>query len=117
MNKNTIVGIIVVVIVILAGVLGWYYNTKTKNNYSIVYLSTGEVYVGKLSTFPDLRLKDAYILLVTQDPADKTKNNFQLNPIAEALWAPEYLQLTKENVVFHGPLLKTSKIAETLSAR
>ncbi len=116
-NKRNVVGLVVVVVVILAGVACWYYGNKMTNQYSVVYLTTGEVYVGKLATFGDFKLRDAYILLVSQDPADKTKNNFQLNPIKDALWAPEYLNLVRKNVVFYGPLSPESNIAKTLAAQ
>ncbi len=96
---------------------GVFVKIKERNSYSVVYLTTGEVYVGKLRTFPNLTLTDAYILAITKDPADASKNNFQLNPIKEALWAPKSINLVKENVVFYGPLLKNSKIAETLATQ
>ena len=115
MNKNKVlVGVIVVLVV----VLGFFMVSKQKNagetGYSMVYLTTGEVYIGKLTTFPDLELKDSYILITTKDATDPSKNNFQLNPIKEALWAPEYLRLNQKNVIFYGPLLASSKIAQTL---
>ena len=110
--------IIVIVLVILAAVLFGVFGKKlglAKDDYSIVYLSTGEVYIGKLTTVPDLQLKKAYILQVTQDPADATKNNFQLNPIKDALWAPQVLHLVKDNVIFYGPLMSDSVIAKKLA--
>lgn len=90
-------------------------NRYQKDNYSVVYLTSGEVYIGKLSTFPQLTLTDGYILVMTKDAADPTKNNFQLNPLSKALWSPEKIVLTRSNVIFYGPLEKTSKIAQTLS--
>ena len=116
MSKKNIA--IVVVLVLVVAVFGvWQYKASHSDDYSVVYLTTGEVYVGKLSTFPSLQLKDAYILQVTKDATDPAKNNFQLNPISQALWAPSKLILTEKNVVFYGPLLPTSKIAETIAAQ
>ena len=116
MSKKQIITLIVVVLVV-AG-LGFWVNKVNKNRgYSVVYLTTGEVYVGKLSTFPDFELKDAYILQVTKDATDPAKNNFQITPVSEALWAPKSLHLTRKNVVFYGSLLKTSKIAETIAGK
>ena len=88
-----------------------------EGSYSVVYLTTGEIYVGKLSTFPSFELKDSYILQVTKDTVDPSKNNFQLQPINEALWAPKSLYLTRKNVVFYGPILPTSKIAQALAEK
>ena len=114
MNKRNIV-IGVVLFLIVLGVTFLVYKTNKNKGYSIVYLSTGEVYIGKLTTFPDLQLKDAYILQIAKDEKDPTKNNFQLNPIKDALWAPQILHLVKDNVVFYGPLSPESQIAKTLA--
>jgi hypothetical protein len=115
-NKKNI-AIVVVLVLIIAGLGYWQYKESRSVQYSVVYLLTGEVYVGKLTTMPDLVLKDGYILQVTKDPADATKTNFQLNPVNQALWAPKEIHFVEKNVVFYGPLLPTSKIAETIAAQ
>lgn len=118
LNKKNIVLLAVVVLVVI-GVAFWS-NKMNKNKgdtYSVVYLSTGEVYVGELSTFPVMELKNGYVLGTAPDPADPQKSNFQLNPLTEALWAPKHLYLNKKHVVFYGPILPTSKIGETLAAQ
>ena|SRR3989344_8493508 len=114
-KKNIIIVAIVVLVVLIFGVLQ--YRANNANTYSVVYLTTGEVYVGKLTVFPNMELTNGYILQMVKDPTDSTKSNFQLNPIKEALWAPESMRLIKENVVFYGQLLPTSKIAETITAQ
>ena len=114
-KKNLVMVVVIVLVVLVFGVLQ--YRANHQNDYSVVYLTTGEVYVGKLSTFPDLQLKDSYILQVTKDTTDPTKSNFQLQPINQALWAPSSLHLIEKNIVFYGPILPTSKIAETLAAQ
>ena len=116
-NKKNIVIAVIVVLVVLAVILGALKMNKEKEDYSIVYLSTGEVYIGKLSTFPDLELKNSYVLQVTKDEKDPTKNNFNLQPVKDALWAPKVLHLVKDSVVFYGPLLSDSKIAQTLAGQ
>ena|SRR3989338_2776140 len=117
MSKNNIV-IAVVVLLVVVGV-GLYFNkTKDMSDYSIVYLTTKEVYVGKLTTFPDLQLSGGYILNTVADATDPKKTNFQLTPMSEALWAPEKsIHLVKDNVVFYGALSDTSSIAKTLAEK
>lgn len=110
-KKLKIAGVILV-IVLLAIVL--YFTSNNKGN-SVVYLSTGEVYIGELSTFPVMELKNGYILTTVQDPTDPKKSNFQLNPLTEALWSPKNLYINKKHVVFYGPILENSKIGETLA--
>ena len=117
MTSKKNIAIVVVLIVIIAFFGFWLYQESHASNYSVVYLTTGEVYVGKLTRFPDLQLADGYILQVTKDTTDPTKNNFQLNPLNQTLWAPSKLHLIEKNVVFYGPLLPTSKIAQTIAAQ
>ena len=119
MSKKNIVSIIVLVLAVILLVVAYFagFLGNKNNDYSVVYLTTGEVYVGKLTTFPNLQLKDAYIFQVVKDEKDPNKSNFNLTPIKEALWAPKQLYLNKDQVIFYGPLLETSKIAQTLAAQ
>lgn len=112
-NKLLVVLIIILAIALIVVLFGGKIINK-EDNYSVVYLTTGEVYVGKLS-LPSFTLTDGYIFQITKDTTDPDKNNFQLNPIKDALWAPKSLHLIKDNIVFYGPLLANSKIAETLA--
>ncbi len=106
---------IIFLVIILAGLAVYFIGFNNSNNNSVVYLSTGEVYIGKLSTFPQLKLTDIYLLQVTKDKNDPTKSNFQLTPIKKAIWAPKYLYLNKDQVIFYGPIKKSSRISEALS--
>src|SRR3990167_9036755 len=107
-NKNLVVVVVVVLIAVGAGF--WMNKVNKEKGYSVVYLTTGEIYVGKLTTFPDLQLKNAYILITVPDETDPKKSNFKLNPISEALWATESMHLTRKNIVFYGELQETSSI-------
>ena len=104
--------VLVVLVVLVAVILNRY--VPKNNQYSVVYVSTGEVYVGKLSFFPDFELKDSYLLQVTKDANDPTKNSFKLQPINQALWAPQVMHFIKDNVIFYGPLMSNSAIAKKL---
>jgi len=94
--------------------VSFYFNWQEKENYSVVYLSTGEIYIGKLSYFPKLTLTDAYLLQVLKDPSDSTKNTFQLAPLSEALWSPERIYLNREQVIFSGPMNESSKAFQAI---
>ena len=114
MSKKNIMWLVAVVLVV-AGIGFLIYKNNKEQDYSVVYLTTGEVYVGKLTTIPDLQLKNGYILQVIKNATDPNKSDFQIQPISEALWAPKTLHLVKDNVVFYGPLMSDSKIAQTLA--
>lgn len=100
----------------LIAIAGLYFGVfaKEPSEYSVVYLSTGELYVGKLSSFPRLKLTDGYIFQVARDAADPERSNFQLAPLSDALWAPQYLYLNREQIIFSGPLSEASGIFATL---
>jgi hypothetical protein len=118
-NKNKmLIGVIAILVIVLVVVLVFSFKktsgVASKNNYSVVYLTTGEIYVGKLCTFPRMELKNGYFLTTVQDATDPKKTNFQLNSLSETFWSPKQLYLNRDQVVFYGPLLDTSKIAQTI---
>lgn len=112
-KKKMFTGLVVVLVVIVLGIF-FYAKTNEDDGFSVVYLSTGEIYIGRLKTVPDLVLTDSYLLQVVKDTADPTKNSFRLSPIEDALWSPKELRIMEEQVVFYGPILPESKIAEAL---
>jgi len=85
--------------------------------YSVVYLSTGEIYVGKLSTFPKLVLTDVYLLQSVTSPDDPNKKSFQLAPLKEALWSPDKIYLNDEQVIFTASIRADSQVAQTLKGK
>jgi len=107
-----------VILIIIAGAIGGlclYSKWQMSKSYSVVYLATGEIYIGKLSCFPKrFKLNDAYRLQAVKDPEDETKTNFQLTPLDEALWSPKELYLNYDQIVFHGPIEESSKAGEAL---
>lgn len=116
MSKNNIITAVILVLAVLGATL-WANKVNKEKGYSVVYMATGEVYIGKLSTLPDFTLTDSYQFQAVKDATDPTKSSFKLIPIKEALWATESMHLIKDNVVFYGALTSSSKIAETLAAQ
>jgi len=114
-KKKVLIAVGLIIAVALgAGLAVYLPKLKAQSSYSVVYLATGEVYIGKLSVFPRLTLTDAYLLQIVKDKDDATKSNFQLTPLKDALWSPTKLYLNSKQVVFYGPVSESSKVAETL---
>lgn len=120
-KKSLIIFIVVIVLLVLT--LGFCVYSElniSKKPWSVVYLTTGEIYVGKISCFPKLQIHDAYILQLVKKPAEgeevteETKTSFQLTPLKDALWAPKKLYLNPKQVVFYGPVEENSKVAEAI---
>jgi len=115
--------IILIVVVVLVFGFGFYLYSElaiSKKPWSVVYVTTGEIYIGKLSSFPRFQLFDAYLLQVVKKPGAETdegvqeETQFQLTPLKDALWAPKKLYLNKEQVVFYGPVREDSRVAEVI---
>ncbi len=83
--------------------------------YYVVYLTTGEIYVGRLSYFPKMEMTDVYLLQTVRDPNDQTKSGFQLAPLKDAIWSPKKIYLNSDQVVFSGPVDENSEVAKTLN--
>lgn len=117
-KKCLIICISVIVVLVLAlGVFLYSELAISKKPWSVVYLATGEIYVGKISCFPKLQIHDAYILQVVTTPAEEgveAQTSFQLTPLKDALWAPKKLYLNSKQVVFYGPIEETSQVAEAI---
>lgn len=126
--KKIVMFAVVIIIFALGAILGSYAQSKKSvknsipaespyaegNSYSVVYLSTGEIYIGHLTVSPKMELTDGYLLQTIKDAKDETKSNIQLTPLKEALWAPKRLFLNEKNVIFYGPIEEGSKAAEAI---
>jgi hypothetical protein len=86
-------------------------------------MQTGEVYIGQLYMFPQLRLVNPYILQsVTNQQgssgnAADTGDNFQLFPLSRSVWSPNVLYLNSAQVVLYGPVAKGSEIWDDLQPK
>lgn len=125
-SKKSLIILLVVIVVLIFG-FGFYLYSElaiSKKPWLVVYLATGEIYVGKISHFPRFQISgDAYILQVVEipteqiegeEPTGETTTSFQLTPIQDALWAPKKLYLNQDQVVFYGPVQETSKVGEAI---
>lgn len=127
MSKKIKITLLILILILIVGVaisfaaLAVYKPDAIRNmfdkSYSVVYLSTGEIYVGKLSVFPRLVLTDAYLLQTVPDQADPTKQSYQLAPLKEALWSPEKIYLNDDQVIFTASIRAESEIAKTLKGK
>ena len=120
-TKSFVILIVLVIFVAIVGICVYSEMNMSKKPWSVVYLSSGDIYVAKVSHFPKMWISsDAYLLQVvkatveTEEGTPKTETNFQLTPIREALWAPEKLYLNQDQIIFYGPISETSQVAETL---
>ena len=115
-SKKLLIFFVIVIIVVLLTVFVFFRTKPSEKPWSVVYLTTGKIYIGKIVKFPKFQLLDAYLLRVVKSQGEEgeTEENLQLSPVDETLWAPEKLYLNPKQIIFYGPIKETSKIAETI---
>lgn len=115
-KKWFLVVVILVIVIVLALVLkkSLASSDAAGTPYSAVYLQSGEMYVGKLTLFPKMILRDAYLITNVPDAEDSTKNNVQLQPAKNFIWSPTALYLSRQQVVFYGAVGAGSTVDEAL---
>ena len=115
MNKRLLQGIVAGVVVIVAlFMVAFVYLQWYRGNLSVIYLANGDLYVGKLTTFPRLVLHEGYQYQTAPDPKDPSKSISRLVPMSEASWAPVQVSLNKSQVIFYGTLLESSDIYKAI---
>jgi hypothetical protein len=108
------VGIIVIFLV------GFYIYTQgqiSSKPWSVVYMNTGRLYIGKVTTFPSMQLHQAYSVEKGSDPSNVQKETVQLVPLSDATWAPQKLYINKDQVIFWGPIEENSVAAKAIKGK
>jgi len=112
MKKSEIIFIIALAILVIGffvfrGGFGF-----EKDRYSAVYLNSGEIYFGKLSSsFGWFKLTDVYLL-------QRDEKGLNLNRFKDVVWQPaEPLNIKKDKVVFWSYLTETSPVIQAIQQR
>ncbi len=105
LNKILLV-VVAALIVVLAGVVYWQ-SSKSGDNYWAVYLSTGDLYMGKLAYFPRLHLTDVWFFQKTDD----AENPLNLSKFNKAFWGPgDNLYISEKQIIWKNKLSETSQV-------
>jgi len=110
--KQKIIAIIVVILII---VIGLAFAARTPSYNSVIYLTTGEIYVGKISKFPKISLSDGFLIQTSAQGIGEGPS-IQLFPLSETVWGPEKIFINEDQVIFFGRLNEESNIAKTIRA-
>lgn len=80
--------------------------------YKAVYLSTGDIYFGRTSVFPNIKIKDAWFLQRSDD------GNLGLQRFADAVWLPTGdININRDQVIFWTGLSKDSPIIQAIEGK
>jgi len=100
--------VLVIAVIIVAGVLS-FKKTDGGDDYYAVYMTTGDIYFGKLDYFPRLALEDAYLLRLTSDE----KNPIKIEKFSDSIWQPEdKVYLNDEQIVWKAKVNEKSQLLE-----
>ena len=120
-NKVVILGIIIVVVIALAAWAGFWIagmqsgsaNPDAPSPYSAVYLSTGDIYFGKLSWFPSPRMTDVWFIQRNQDQSGQTQVSFV--PMKSVFYGPmDEINFNAQDIVFSTRLKNSSQIVAAM---
>lgn len=102
---------ILIAVLVSFGIL-WFGGKIQKPKYAAVYLSTGEIYFGKLSWFPSPRLSDVWLFQRTQE------QGLSLDRFTNVVWQPlEPMRLSRDKIVFWTYLQPTSPVVQAIEGR
>lgn len=108
--NNILLGLVIVLIVALGGVLYWQ-KGGFKEDYTAVYLNTGDIYFGKLSRFPRMTLRDVWFLQKGSD----AQPGFGLSKFEKAFWGPEdEMVINDESVIWIAELKDDSEVVRAI---
>lgn len=120
-KKILIILIVIIVILVAVGVwLGsWALGLGKPNNsgpseYSAVYMSTGDIYYGKLDWFPWPKIKNVWFL----QRGVNAQNQAQLGivPFNTAFWGPvDEVYLNPKQIIFWTHLRNDSQVAKAFA--
>ncbi|MBI4193361.1 MAG: hypothetical protein HY536_01915 [Candidatus Colwellbacteria bacterium] len=95
----------------------WSGGREKSGRYSAVYLTTGEIYIGRLSLFPRVSMENPYLLQIVADEKDKAKTVPQLMPLSDVVWSPKRLYINRDRIVFYAPVKSESEAAKALAGK
>lgn len=103
---------LVVVLGVVAGVSAYF--TRSASPYSAVYLSSGDIYFGRLSMFPTPRLTNVWYLQRGVD--EKNQPRMSVVPLRSAVWSPvDEITLNSRQIIFWASIESNSDMARMMT--
>ena len=117
MNNKNLFPVFIILILVLVGVGIWLGVSLGRSAgggaspYSAVYLTTGDIYFGKLSWLPKPRLTNVWFIQRNVDSSNQPQ--LGLVPFTSAFWGPvDEIYLSPKQIVFWARLSKASAVAK-----
>lgn len=109
-NKILLLLVIVLIVVIIAIFIGKEFFGEPQ--FYAVYLRTGDLYFGRLTTFPKFGLKQVYLIQVNRDNA---QSPLSIQKFSNVFWGPsDYLKINRNEVVWMTKLNPDGQLAQLI---
>lgn len=103
--------VVIVLVVALIAVLAWQVFFRGPSYYA-VYLRTGDLYFGELTTFPHFGLNHVYMIQVN---SQDQKNPVSIQKFTNVFWGPEdSIRINRDQVVWYTPLNPDGQLAQLI---
>lgn len=116
MNKKFFTVLVVALLVgvgVFLGLVVGRPSPQALSPYSAVYLTTGDIYFGKLSWFPKPRLTNVWFVQRTVDGQNQSR--LGITPFTSAFWGPaDALDLNPKQIVFSARLKAESDVVKAI---
>lgn len=122
MSKKIVIGVLAVfVVLVAAGVWAglWLVSLSRPANpagpspYTAVYMTTGDVYFGKFSSFPKPRMTDVWFL--QRSAGQDNQPQYGIVPFGNAFWGPvNEVNLNANQILFWASLRNDSQVVKVL---
>ncbi len=108
-----IIVLVFLAVVVWAGARVFGYN-RNDSAFSVVSMTNGDIYFGRLGWFPQPHLSNAWVLQRYTDAKGGTQ--LAISPVTKALWSPsDTIYLSKSNMISWARLQKDSQMAAALA--
>ena len=119
-NKKILAYFLIVLFVAAFVYLGYAYGKKVfpfteEMKYQAVQLSSGDIYYGKLQTFPCCKLTDVYFLQTLPAEEEGGQPEINLAPLNSLFFGPENtMYLQKKQILWWADLAENSQILQVI---
>ncbi|MFA4999129.1 MAG: hypothetical protein WC519_00040 [Parcubacteria group bacterium] len=111
-KKSSKVILIVVLSLAALGIIAGILVSFCYKPYMAVYLTTGNIYFGKTSLFPCVKMQDPWFFQSTED------GGLSFQRFSDAVWAPKTgMKINRNQIVFMSKLSETSPIIATMEGK
>ncbi|MBI2514767.1 hypothetical protein HYV91_01070 [Candidatus Wolfebacteria bacterium] len=112
MKTGKIILSLIIGAVVILGTAFYFKDFSGRDSYWAVYLTTGDIYFGKLSYFPRPALTDVWFLDRSASSGD---NSLRISKFTQAFWLPEdKIYLNNKNIIWKTRLQAASPILESI---